>query len=268
MRIATFNVNSINARLTFLLEWLAARGPDIVCLQELKLTTEAFPYEALAQAGYHTYAHGQKSWNGVAVLSRTPGELVCAGLPEAEASGARFVQVVVGELTVASVYVPNGKTVAHADYAMKLEFLAKLAAHLRETLGRKSRVVVGGDFNVAHTDADSHSPQTFEGTIFHTEQERRALDAFTQAGLVDLYRARYPEGREYSWWDYRAGGFHRNHGLRIDLLYGDRAIAETAREVFTDREFRKKREGLTPSDHAPVIADLDDAPSLAKRSAE
>ncbi len=262
MRVATFNVNSINARLSFLLEWLAARAPDVVCLQELKLTNDAFPYEALSGAGYHAFVHGQKSWNGVAVLSREPGELITAGLPGAESAGARFVTAKIGALAVSSVYVPNGKDVTHADYELKLAFLASLGAHMRTLVDAGAGVVLGGDFNVAHGDLDTHAPAALAGAIFHTDAERRALDALFACGLFDLYRALNPEGRAYSWWDYRAGGFHKNHGLRIDFLVGDRTVREAAREVFTDREFRKKRGELTPSDHAPVIAELAfDAPS-------
>ncbi len=254
VRVATFNVNSINARLKFLLHWLAARQPDVVCLQELKVTAEEFPYGALREAGYHACVHGQKGWNGVAVLAREPPELVCAGLPENDL-GARFVGARAAGLTVASVYVPNGKSIVHPDFAAKQAFFAALRDHLRATVDPAAAVLVGGDFNVCHTALDSYEPELVD-TLFHTEPERRAIDAVLDVGLVDLYRALYPEGRAFSWWDYRAGNFHKGLGLRIDLLLGTRAVRDRTREVWIDRDYRKKKDGETPSDHAPVIAEL------------
>jgi exodeoxyribonuclease III len=254
VRVATFNVNSINARLKFLLHWLAARQPDVVCLQELKVTAEEFPYDALREAGYHACVHGQKGWNGVAVLGREPPQLLCAGLPDSDL-GARFVSARAGKLTVASVYVPNGKSIVHPDFAAKLAFFQALRDQLKSTLDPAAPVLVGGDFNVCHTALDTYDPELAD-TLFHTDPERRAVDALLELGLVDLYRDLCPEGRAFSWWDYRAGNFHKGLGLRIDLLLGTRAVREITREVWVDRDYRKKKEGETPSDHAPVIAEL------------
>jgi exodeoxyribonuclease-3 len=257
MRIATFNVNSIHARLAFFLQWLEERKPDIACLQELKLTSDEFPYDPVRAAGYHALVHGQKSWNGVAILSREPCELVQMGLPGAEDAGARLITARIGDVTATSVYVPNGKSIVHADFAMKLAFLAKLRDHLQETVDRRARVVVAGDFNVVHTDLDSYDPERQRDTLFHTEPERRSIDALVDLGLSDLYRELSPDGRMFSWWDYRAGCFHKNQGLRIDLLLATRRLREQTREVWIDRDYRKKKDGQIPSDHAPVVADFD-----------
>jgi exodeoxyribonuclease-3 len=256
MRIATFNVNSIKARLTFLLHWLAAREPDIVCLQELKVTEDKFPFAELEQAGYHAYVHAQARWNGVAVLSRQPGKLVQAGLVGAEDAGARLVSAQIGDMLATSVYVPNGKTVEHDDYKVKLDFMTKLNAFARERIDPSSHAFVGGDYNIVHRAIDSHAPGPLEGSIFHTPEERAQIDALLEAGLSDLYRDLHPDGPMFSWWDYRAGSFHKNTGLRIDLVLGTASVRAQCEEVWIDREYRKKKDGETPSDHAPVIVDL------------
>ncbi len=257
MRIATFNVNSIHARLSFVLGWLEARKPDAVCLQELKQTTEGFPYEAFRDAGYHALVHGQKSWNGVAVLSRAPAELVEAGLPGAESAGSRLITVRIGEWTIGSVYVPNGKSLVHADFERKLEFLAALRAGIAPMVESGTPYVLGGDFNVVHTDLDSFAPDALRDAMFHTSPERAAIDALLETGLTDLQRNLEPEARSFSWWDYRGGSFHKNEGLRIDLLLGSASAKARATKVWVDREWRKKRDEQTPSDHAPVIADFE-----------
>lgn len=257
MRIATFNVNSLNARLAYVLGWLEDRKPDAACFQELKLTDEAFPHEALAAAGYRAVVHGQKSWNGVAVVTREGATKVQVGLPGMEAAGARLVTAEVGEWTVSSVYVPNGKSLEHADYGMKLEFLAKLREHVAATVDTARPYVLGGDFNVAPGDLDTHDPDGLRGALFHSEREREALGSLLGLGLVDLQRALDPSTRTFSWWDYRGGAFYRNHGLRIDLLLGSRPAFARAKKVWVDRDYRKKKGELTPSDHAPVVADFE-----------
>ncbi len=257
MRIATFNVNSVNARLAYVLAWLDARKPNAVCFQELKLTTEDFPYDAFRDAGYHAVVHGQKSWNGVAVLTREPAEVVQVGLPGAEHAGSRLVTARVGDWTIASVYVPNGKTLVHPDFELKLEFLAKLRDHVEATLDPSLPYVLGGDFNVVHSDMDSCDPDGMRDAMFHTERERSAMDALLGAGLTDLQRALEPDGKNFSWWDYRGGSFHKNEGLRIDLVLGSASARARVTKVWIDREWRKKKDERTPSDHAPVVADFD-----------
>lgn len=262
MQIATFNVNSIHARLAFVKHWLEARAPDIACLQELKVTDDKFPTEELAALGYHAVIHGQPQWNGVAIVSKEPMEVVQTGLPGAEDQGARLVTArlppAAGRpaIEVTSVYVPNGKSVDHDDYRQKLDFLAALDDYLGTRLPSDDVVVVGGDFNLCHRALDSHAPDRLAGRIFHTDAERRALDRLLARGLTDLYRHDQPEGTMFSWWDYRAGAFHKNHGLRIDLLLGNPAATAALESTLIDREYRKKKDGETASDHAPVTATL------------
>lgn len=257
MLVATWNINGLRARLDFLLYWLNARKPDVVGLQELKLTDEQFPQLELQAAGYRAVTHGQKSWNGVAVLTRQPATLVQRGLPGRDEDGARLLSVEVGALRYTSVYVPNGKSVAHEDFPKKLAWLDALGGHLKETVAPEKLHVVGGDFNVVPEAIDSWNEELLSGHIFHTPEERNTIRALLGRGLFDLFRAKNPELQTFSWWDYRAGAFHKRQGLRIDLLLGTRGVLERTRTVEIDREYRKKKDGLIASDHAPVIADID-----------
>jgi len=258
VRIATWNVNSIKARLPFVLHWLAARQPDIVCLQELKLSDDKFPHEAIGELGYHACVHGQPTWNGVAVLSKQAATVQQAGLEGTATAGARLLTVNVGDVSVTSVYVPNGKSVSHEDFAKKLHWMAKLNGYARSLIDPTRKMLIGGDFNIVHRDADSCNPPGQARTIFHTDEERSQMDALLDAHLVDMYRAHHPEGDAFSWWDYRGGSFHKNQGLRIDLLLATAPLQAMVSDVWTDRDYRKKKDGHTASDHAPVIADLRD----------
>lgn len=255
MRIATWNINGLRARLDFILHWLEARKPDVVGLQELKLTDEEFPHLVFEAAGYHAVTHGQKAWNGVAVLSRDPAELSQVGLPGQEELGARLLTARVGTLDFTTVYCPNGKTLEHADYPRKLAWFESLAEHMGAQLEEDSSAVLCGDFNICPAPIDSWKEDPTR--IFHTPAERERFGALRGLGLRDLFRERYPDEQKFSWWDYRGGSFHRNLGLRIDLLLATDPVAQRVREVGTDRDYRKKKDGLTASDHAPVIADLD-----------
>ena len=254
MRIATWNVNSMKARLPFVLHWLQAREPDVVCVQELKLEADKFPHDEIAELGYRAAIHSQKTWNGVAVLSKEPAEIMQAGLPGAEDAGARLVTARLGELSVTSVYVPNGKTLQHADYEMKLDFLEALNAYVRDALDAGGLSLVAGDFNVAPEDVDSWAPSP--DRIFHTDRERVLVRELIAMGYRDAYREVEPEGTMFSWWDYRAGCFHKNQGLRIDLLLASQTLLGRIDKVWIDRDYRKKKDGHIASDHAPVIADL------------
>lgn len=259
MLLATWNVNGVRARAQRLAEFLAERQPDVVCLQELKILEEEFPHLELRASGYHAVLTGQQSWNGVAVIAKERPELVLRELPGAGAFGARFVSAKVHGLEIASVYVPNGKTVSHADYKMKLGWLESLARHVEARAERDAPLVLGGDFNVCWTDLDSYGGARFKGRIFHTDEERSLVERLRAAGLVDLYRSRYPETPGFSWWDYRAGCFHKNEGMRIDLLLATPVVAKRVKDVYVDRDYRKKGKtsGSIPSDHAPVIAVLE-----------
>jgi exodeoxyribonuclease-3 len=256
MRIATWNINGLKARLDFLCMWLEQRRPDVVGLQELKSADAAFPHDVLEGLGYHALVYGEKAWNGVAVLSRQPAEVVHRGLPGQEDFGARLLSARVGDLTFATVYCPNGKSVDHADFPRKLAWFDSLIDHWREFHDPGEPFVLGGDFNIAPRAEDSWRGAEGDGGLFHTEAERGRFEALLDLGLHDLYRERHPQGREFSWWDYRGGAFHRGQGLRIDLLLGSAPVAERVADVVIDREFRKKQNGLTASDHAPVWADL------------
>jgi exodeoxyribonuclease-3 len=261
--VATWNVNSLGARLEFVLQWLRLRKPDVVCVQELKLEDAAFPHQALEQDGYAAFTHGQQAWNGVGVLVRKErfpdgAEVIQRGLPGQEEAGARLVSVRLGDLLATSVYVPNGKTVQHPDFQKKLGWLEALAADLeRVHAAHDGPTLVGGDFNLCPEDLDSWAPDDLRGHIFHTDQEReRWRDLIGRGHLVDLFRALHPEERTFTWWDYRAGCFHKNQGLRIDFLLGNVATREKTTSVMVDREWRKKKGDLTPSDHAPVVAEI------------
>jgi exodeoxyribonuclease-3 len=258
--IATWNVNGIRARSQRLMEWLLERKPDVACLQELKIEEDDFPHLELRAAGYQTVLVGQQGWNGVAVIARERPELTVRELPGAAKAGARFLVARVGDLEIASVYVPNGKSVTHADYRLKVEWLGQLASWVesREATSRGAPLAVCGDFNVCPADVDSYGGVHFRGKIHHTDAERALVGRLRAAGLVDLFRARHPDDPGYAWWDYRAGHFHKNLGMRIDLILATSAIADRVTDVYVDREYRKKGKtsGAIPSDHAPVVAVL------------
>lgn len=257
MRIATWNINGMKARLPFLLHWLEARRPDLVGLQELKMVDEAFPHEALAEVGYYAVTHGQKAWNGVAILTRgEKAEVLQSGLPGQEEMGARLLAVRSDAMQFLTVYVPNGKTLEHVDYGRKLAWYDALAEYLEREFSPGDPLVLCGDFNVCPTALDSHAGEAVEGEIFHTEAERACVQRLLDWGLVDLFRARKPAEKTFSWWDYRGGSFYRNQGLRIDFLLATKAVHARAGEVVTDRDYRKKKDELSASDHAPVMAEL------------
>jgi exodeoxyribonuclease-3 len=256
MRVATWNVNGLRARLDFVRLWLRERKPDLVGLQELKLTDEQFPHDAFLAEGYRATTHGQKGWNGVAVLSREPVELVQRGLPGQEELGARLLGVRAGDLEFTTLYCPNGKHTGHDDFPRKLAWMDALAQHLEARAGGGSRAVVCGDFNVCPAAIDSWSEELLKGSIFHTDEERARFARLLAAGWVDLFRALHPDEQAFSWWDYRGGAFHRRQGLRIDFLLASPAAAAQATSALIDREWRKKKDDLTPSDHAPVVAEL------------
>ena len=257
MRIATWNINGLRARLEFVQMWLKDRQPDVVGLQELKTPDDKFPHEVFEDLGYESIVYGQKSWNGVAILSRQPQEVVCKGLPGQDDFGSRLVTSNVGGLSFTTVYCPNRKNLEHEDYEKKLAWYDDLVKHWSNHHPPGEPAVLCGDFNIVPTELDTWDPERNEGNIFHTEKERARLAAVLNTGLVDLFRAQHPEEQAFSWWDYRGGAFHRKQGLRIDFVLGTKPIVEKLKSIEIDRDFRKKKEGLTASDHAPVIADLD-----------
>ncbi len=225
-------------------------------LQELKMTDEHFPYEALKAQGYHAVTHAQKSWNGVAILSRDPPSFLEKGLPDEEAMGARLISAKVGGLNFTTLYCPNGKSVSHADFPRKLKWLDSLARYLAGQKSSRDPVVLCGDFNICPTPLDTWNETAFSGEIFHTQEERVRFQRLLDWGLLDAYRELLPHDQAFSWWDYRAGAFHKNQGLRIDFVLVTRPLRNGIRAVKIDREYRKKKKGLTASDHAPVLVEL------------
>jgi exodeoxyribonuclease-3 len=259
VRVATWNVNGLRARLDFLLHWLRAREPDVVALQELKVEAASFPHAELETAGYRAAVHAQKGWNGVAVLAKDRHRLepVREGLPGQEELGARLVTARCEGIAFTSVYVPNGKHTGHEDFPRKLAWLDALLLHLEKECDPGAPLVLGGDFNIVPAALDSWNEEELRGHIFHTDAERARFQKLLDWGLRDLFREAHPRTQAFSWWDYRGGAFHRGQGLRIDFLLATESAA-AAREVTIDRDYRKKKDGLTASDHAPVIAELAD----------
>ncbi|MDA8290245.1 MAG: exodeoxyribonuclease III [Actinomycetota bacterium] len=263
MRLATWNVNSLKARLARVEEWLAVASPDVVCMQETKSTDAAFPSELFASLGYESVHHGNGRWNGVAILSRVGLRDARAAFvgedPEAVAE-CRLVAATCSGVRVISVYVPNGRVVGSEFYAAKLAWLARLRAELDASVPAGGALAVCGDFNVAPEDRDVFDPSRFEGATHVTEREREALRSVLDWGLVDVVRDRVPDGPgPFTWWDYRGGAFHKGEGMRIDLALLSTPLAGRVRSAYVDREARKKGSGgEVPSDHAPVVVDLDD----------
>ena len=255
MRLASWNVNGLRARLDFVLHWLESRAPDVLGMQELKATDEEFPHDAFEAAGYQVATHGQKGWNGVAIAARTALDVEQRGLPGEDDMGARLLHARVAGIDFATVYCPNGKTLDHADFPRKLAWFDSLHNYLT-AIDNKQPLVLGGDFNIVPTALDCWRGEAADGTIFCTDEERRRYQALLDLGLVDLFRHVHADAKEYSWWDYRGGAFHRGLGLRIDMLLGSAAIVERAGEVVIDREYRYKQDGMIASDHAPVYVDL------------
>jgi exodeoxyribonuclease III len=263
VRVATWNVNSVKQRMPRLLAWLDQRQPDVVCLQETKLADDAFRAllgDELASRGYQVALHGEPRWNGVAILSRAGLDDVTAGLtgepgfPDPE---ARAVAATCGGIRVTSVYVPNGRQPDSDHYHYKLAWLAALRDVVSAELADSGGVLVCGDMNIAPADADVFDPAAFAGQTHVTEPERAALASLEATGLHDVVRDKWPDERVFSYWDYRAGMFHQDLGMRIDLVLGSDPVAGRVRAAWVDREARK---GTGPSDHAPVIVDLDEAP--------
>ncbi|MCW3041108.1 MAG: exodeoxyribonuclease [Solirubrobacterales bacterium] len=257
MKLVTWNVNSLKARLPRVLGFLEQHAPDVVCLQETKCTPEAFPVDELLAAGYEAAHHSGGRWAGVAVLARTGLGLgdVRRGLPgEVHADQARWVEATVAGVRIASVYVVNGQAVGTEPFAEKLTFLGAMAERAAQLAADGAPLVLAGDMNVCPTDTDVYDVQAFAGATHVTAEERGALAAVAQAGrLRDAYRVVHPEPeQQFTWWDYRAGAFHKNLGLRIDVILVSEPIAESLSAVHIERDYRK---GSKPSDHVPLVAE-------------
>ncbi len=251
MLLATWNVNSLKVRLPHLLSWLASVQPDVVGLQETKTVDDAFPIAELEAAGYHCTFSGQKTYNGVAVLSREPATEVVTGFPGFEDEQRRVLGVTIGDLRFLNLYVPNGQAVGSDKYHYKLNWLQALQGYCKAQLQENPNFAVVGDFNIAPDDRDVHDPDAWRDQILCSPDERAAFETLTSLGLVDTFRLFNEVGGTYSWWDYRQGGFRRNHGLRIDLVLASKVLAERCMGVTVDIE---PRTWDRPSDHAPVVA--------------
>ncbi len=256
MRLATWNVNSLKARLDRVEAWLGEVAPDVLCLQETKLADAAFPAMTFAALGYEAVHHGEGRWNGVAILSRVGLDDASFGSGAADDDPeARLVWATCGGVRVASAYVPNGRALDHDHYQYKLAWLARLRDQLARESDPGQPVIVAGDFNVAPTDDDVWDPAQFVEATHTSVAERSAVGELIDWGLADLFRLRHPEPGLYSWWDYRAGMFHKHQGMRIDLVLGTQTVADRLTFATIDRNARK---GKQPSDHAPVVIDLQD----------
>ena len=260
VRLVTWNVNSVKQRLPRLLPWLDERKPDVLCLQETKLADDAFAdllHDELEQRGYEVAAHGEPAWNGVAILSRVGLEDVVTGLPGGPGfphPEARAVTATCDGVRVVSVYVPNGRQPGSDHYEYKLAWLEALRSHVGDGA---ATTVVCGDMNIAPADADVFDPDAYIGQTHVTAPEREALARLQALGLHDVVRDRWPDQRVFTYWDYRAGMFHQDLGMRIDLVLAGDRVADRVQAAWIDRHARK---GKGPSDHAPVIVDLDEAP--------
>ena len=257
MKIATWNVNSVNARLETVLRWFEEAKPDVAVLQEIKCVDEKFPTEAFERLGYNVAVHGQKTYNGVAMLSKTPLEDVRRGLPgDVSDEQARYIEAVVSgpqPVRVIGIYLPNGNPVASEKFAYKLSWMARLHTHAQGLLALEEPFAILGDYNIAPEDRDVHDPELWAGQIHCSDLEREALRELCGLGLVDAFRLFEQPEKQYSWWDYRQMAFRRNRGLRIDHILLSQALARQCEACVIDREPRKWEQ---PSDHTPVIATI------------
>ncbi|MDE2295243.1 MAG: exodeoxyribonuclease III [Gammaproteobacteria bacterium] len=251
---ATWNVNSLRVRLPQLAQWLAANPIDVVGLQETKLVDEEFPRAAIEALGYREVHAGQRTYNGVAILSRLPVDEVITDLPGFEDSQRRLIGATIGGVRLINVYAPNGQAVGSEKYAYKLAWYAALERFLAAEIARRAHLLVVGDFNVAPEDRDVHDPATWMGSVLVSPQERAALSRLGRLGLHDVFRHFDQPAGTFSWWDYRQGAYRRNHGLRIDLMFASPALAPRCRFCRIDRE---PRAWERPSDHAPCVAGFD-----------
>jgi exodeoxyribonuclease-3 len=256
VRIATWNVNSLKARLPRVEDWLTTVQPDVLCLQETKSADDAFPLMTFQALGYQGVHVGTGRWNGVAILSRLDVEDVQVGFgdDEPEDPEARLLWATCGGVRIGTVYAPNGRAVGHEQYDYKLRWLARLAGSLRANVMPDDALALCGDFNIAPDDRDVYDPNAHVGATHVSPQERAALHEMLDWGLVDVFRRHYDAPGLFSWWDYRAGHFHKGKGMRIDLVLLTERLARRSRAVLIDRNARK---GTAPSDHAPVLVDLD-----------
>jgi exodeoxyribonuclease III len=253
MKLATWNVNSLKVRLPHVLDWLAANPVDVLCLQETKQKDSDFPQAELQAAGYHSVSSGQKTYNGVAILSRTPASDVQMDIPDFADEQKRVIAATMNDIRVVCVYVPNGQDVDSDKYQYKLSWLNALHDWLKKELTRYPKLVVLGDYNIAPEDRDVHDPVAWQGNVLVSEPERQQLKNLVQLGLRDSFRLFEQAEKSYTWWDYRMMAFRRNHGLRIDHILISEPLVAQCKSCVIDKAPRKLER---PSDHAPVVVEL------------
>ena len=254
MKLATWNVNSLNVRLGHVVDWLKSHQPEVLCLQELKLDNERFPRADIEALGYHVVFDGQKTYNGVAIISRAPPENVVRGISGLDDPQKRTIAATINALRIICVYVPNGQAIDSDKYQYKLGWLKALHAYVADELSRHSALALLGDYNIAPEDRDVYDPKAWEGQVLCSEPERQALRALQALGLKDSFRLFEQPEKSYTWWDYRMNGFKRNLGLRIDHILVTETLAQRCKSCAIDVEPRKLER---PSDHAPVFAQFD-----------
>jgi exodeoxyribonuclease-3 len=253
VKIATWNVNSIRVRLPHIIDWLSKQQPDVLCLQETKVIDELFPAEALQEVGYESIYCGQKTYNGVAILSKSSAEDVLRQPAVLKDEQKRCIVATIDNVRVVNVYVPNGSEVGSDKYQYKLQWLKQLHAHLKNELKLYEQLVIVGDYNIAPEDGDVHDPEAWQGSVLVSDKERDAFQAMIAMGLVDVFRQFEQAEDSYSWWDYRAAAFRRNRGLRIDHILCSEVLSQQCHSCVIDKEPRSWEK---PSDHAPVIAEF------------
>jgi exodeoxyribonuclease III len=253
VKVATWNVNSLKVRLDHVLDWLRREQPDVLGLQETKLKDDSFPVDAFRSLGYYCIFSGQAAYNGVAIVAREPPDSVVVEIGGFEDSQKRVLGATFGPLRFWNLYVPNGQSVESEKYRYKLEWLAALRGLLAAELAQHPLLLVGGDFNIAPEDRDVHDPVAWEGRVLCTPAERAALAAIRELGLSDVFRLFEQPPQTFSWWDYRAGAFRRNQGLRIDLLLGSGRLSKACTGCRIDAAPRRLER---PSDHVPVVAEF------------
>lgn len=252
-KIATWNVNSLRVRLQHVLDWVAEEQPDVLALQETKSTDADFPMAPLQAAGYHVVASGQKTYNGVAILSRIPATNLITDIPDLEDPARRILCATIGDVCVLNLYIPNGESVTSDKYTYKLNWLKKMTQFLKQQIQKHPKMIILGDFNIAPEEIDVHDPKRWEGSVLFSLPERQAFNDMLAVGFRDCFRDMHPETQEYSWWDYRMNGFQRKMGLRIDHILASKPLSNKCLDCRIDTGPRALER---PSDHAPVIAEF------------
>ena len=254
MKIASWNVNSLRVRLPHVLDWLASSGVDVLALQETKMTDDQFPQAEIEAAGYQVVFSGQKTYNGVAIISKSPGKDIVTDVPDLDDPQRRILGATINGIRILDLYVVNGQEVGSEKFSYKLNWLEKVYNYITEDIKQHENYVVLGDFNIAPADEDVHDPEAWHERILCSTPERKVLQEILDLGFDDSFRLFKQEEKQYSWWDYRAAGFRRNLGLRIDLILTSKALSEKCKSSIIDKE---PRSWERPSDHAPVVMEIE-----------